>query len=165
MADVALESGALSLADRSEIIALLSKYYAAIDDKRLDQAAVASVFAPEGKLVNPAGVEFVGWKHILDRETTNFAQFRSTHHVTCDHVIESEGDAARMRVNMIAMHMWTTEGSDPYSLQNHFISGGVFHAVAVRTEVGWRLRELSLNITWRDGAGPPLLIDFAALDG
>jgi|SRR5882757_6678340 len=151
------------VADRMAVAGLLSAYYASIDDKRLDHAVVESVFAENGKLVNPAGVEFVGWDNILTRENTNFAQFRSTHHVLSDHIIELAGDTARLRVNMIAMHMWTVEGSDPYSLQNHFISGGVFRGTAVRSDAGWRLGELSLNITWRDGAGPPLLIDFAAM--
>ncbi|SEF26527.1 SnoaL-like domain-containing protein [Amycolatopsis pretoriensis] len=163
MKSEAIATGTISPADRTAIIELLSRYYAAIDDNRLDRAAVEAVFAPDGKLINPAGVEFAGWDKILDRETTNFAQFRSTHHVTGDHIVELDGEHARMRANMIAMHLWTAEGSDPYSLQNHFISGGVFHALAARTSAGWRLSELSLNITWRDGAGPPLLIDFAAM--
>lgn len=153
----------LDPADRAEIIGLLSRYYAAIDDNRLSRAVVEAVFTADGKLVNPAGVEFVGWDQILERETDNFAQFRSTHHMTADHIIDLDGDSARMRANMFAMHMWTVAGSDPCSLQNHFISGGVFHALAVRTGPEWRLRELSLTIIWRDGAGPPLVIDFAAM--
>ncbi|MEN2423105.1 nuclear transport factor 2 family protein [Streptomyces rimosus] len=158
-----MRQNSIDVVDRMEIIDLLSRYYAAVDDHHLDRATVQAVFEENGKLVNPAGAEFTGWDEILDRESTNFAQFRATHHLTGNHLVEPDGELVRMRANMIAMHMWTAEGSDPYSLQNHFISGGVFHALAVRTGGAWRLRELSLNITWRDGAGPPLLIDFLTM--
>jgi hypothetical protein len=64
-----------------------------------------------------------------------------------------EGETARLRANITAMHLWTEEERDPRSLQTYFVAGGVFEAVAVRTADGWRFRELKSRITWRTGAG------------
>ena len=82
-----------------------------------------------------------------------FSRYRATHHVISDHIIDLEGDNARLRANMTAMHLWSDEESDPKSLQTHFVAGGVFEGVAVRTADGWRFRELTSRITWRTGAG------------
>lgn len=37
--------------------------------------------------------------------------------------------------------------------QNESFAGGVLHALAVRTDQGWRLSELSMRNTWRTGTG------------
>jgi len=85
-------------------------------------------------------------------ETAN-QRCKGAHHVTSDHIIDFDGDTARLRANMTAMYLWSDEESDPRSLQTHFIAGGVFEAVVVRGADGWRFNELKPRITWRTGAG------------
>jgi ketosteroid isomerase-like protein len=142
------------LADRAEISALLSHYYAAIDDKQLDAAVVASTFTADGRLVNPAGTSLTGHSAIAAAQTTAFRRFKSTHHVTSDHLVAIEGDDARLRTNVTAMHLWVDDQADRVSLQSHFVAGGVFDGAASRTPQGWRFTELTLRISWRTGAMP-----------
>lgn len=85
-------------------------------------------------------------------ETAN-QRCKGAHHVTSDHIIDFDGDTARLRANMTAMYLWSDEESDPRSLQTHFVAGGVFEAVVVRDADGWRFNDLKPRITWRTGAG------------
>jgi uncharacterized protein (TIGR02246 family) len=140
-------------ADRSEVGALLSRYFAAVDDKRLDAETVATTFTPDGRVVRPNGTALVGLDAILTGQTESFARFRATHHMITDHVTERDGDTVRVRANLQAMHLWADAHRDPHELQTQFVAGGVIHAVAVRTPTGWRLSELGMRPTWRTGAG------------
>lgn len=142
------------IADRAQINDLLSRYCAAVDDKRIDAATVAATFTPDGRLVAPNGAVVVGREAIAAGQTKTFSRFRATHHVTTDHIVDLNGDTARLRANMIAMHLWSEAESDSTSLQTHFVAGGVFQATAERTAEGWRFSELATRITWRSGAGP-----------
>jgi uncharacterized protein (TIGR02246 family) len=139
--------------DRSAVGALLSRYFAAVDDKRLDAETVAATFTPDGRVVRPSGVALAGRDAILTGQNESFARFRATHHMITDHVVERDGDTVRVRANMQAMHLWADAHRDPHELQTHFVAGGVIQAVAVWTPAGWRLSELGMRPTWRTGAG------------
>ncbi|WP_405138756.1 nuclear transport factor 2 family protein [Nocardia sp. NBC_01388] len=141
------------LSDRTEIVELLSGYLAAVDDKRLDRTVVTTTFAADGRIVRPNGAAVVGHDNILESQSTSFARFRATHHVTGDHLVEIDGGTARMRANLTAMHLWSPEESDSHSLETHFLAGGVFDVRATRTGSGWRLTEMALHNTWRSGTG------------
>jgi hypothetical protein len=140
--------------DRLQIVELVSRYFAAIDDKRLDdRAIVEATFASDGRVVSPDGSELVGPEAIFDGKTASFARFRTTHHVITDHIIDLDGETAQLRANITAMHLWGFEEGDPHALQSHFVAGGVLNAIAERTRDGWRLRELSNCVAWRTGDG------------
>ena len=141
------------LADRAEVSGLVSRYFSAIDDKRLDPAAMAMVFTASGRVTRPNGASLIGPESIAASQSQSFARFHATHHVSSDHVIDLDGDTARLRANLIAMHLWADQERDPNTLQTHFLAGGVLHALGVRTGRGWRLSELSLCNTWRTGSG------------
>lgn len=140
------------LADRTQISELLNRYCSFVDDKCFNIVAVEATFTPNGRYVRPNGSAAVGPEAIAS-EAKTFSRFRAMQHVTSDHIIDLEGDIARLRANMIAMHLWSEEESDPRSLQTHFVAGGVFEAAAVRTADGWRFKELKSRITWRTGSG------------
>jgi hypothetical protein len=139
--------------DRYAIIELLSRYFSAVDDKRLDLASVEGSFSDDGRLARPNGSAMVGPQEILSGQNASFARFRATHHVITDHVVDVAGDTARVRANLIAMHLWEYEQSDPHSLETYFVAGGVLRALSTRTPAGWRLTELELRNVWRTGAG------------
>jgi hypothetical protein len=101
------------------------------------------------------GVVTIGPEAFTERLAKSFSRFRATQHVTSDHLFDLDGNTARLRANMIAMHLWSPEESDPRSLQSHFVAGGVFDAIAVRTTEGWRFRRLAARVIWRTGAGVP----------
>ncbi|MGC5245939.1 nuclear transport factor 2 family protein [Gordonia sp. DT219] len=134
-----------------DIPTLLSAYFAAIDDKRLDTDIVAATFLPDGRIVRPDGVALTGPVEILDEQTRSFARFRATHHMLTDHVVTRSGDTAQVRANMQAMHLWNDAGNSA-ELETHFVAGGVLRAGAEFTPDGWRLSELTMRPTWRTGA-------------
>lgn len=141
------------LTDRAQISELLSRYCSIVDDKCINVTAVADFFTPDGRIINPNGAAVVGPEAIAAEKAKSFSRFKATQHVTSDYIIDLEEDTAKLRANMIAMHLWSDEESDPRSLQTHYVAGGVFEAVAVRTDEGWRFSELKSRITWRTGAG------------
>jgi SnoaL-like domain len=145
--------GVCETADRAEISGLLSRYFSAIDDKRLDRATMEAVFTADGRMTRPNGASLAGPEAIAASLNESFARFRATHHVSSDHVIDLDADSARIRANLIAMHLWADTERDPNTLQTHFLAGGVVHALAVRTDRGWRISEVSLRNTWRTGSG------------
>jgi len=73
--------------------------------------------------------------------------------VITDHIVDLDGDTARVRANLTAMHLWAYEHADANSLDSYFLAGGVLRAAAVHTGDGWRLRELENRNIWRTGAG------------
>lgn len=149
--------------DRMQVSQLLSRFCSIVDDKGIHAAAVAALFTTDSRLVSPNGASVVGPEAIAAEKIKSFNRFRATHHVTSDHIIDLEGDTARLRANMTAMHLWSEEESDPRSLQSHFVAGGVFEGVAVRTADGWRFSELATRITWRTGAGLPTMAGLGAV--
>ncbi len=142
------------LEQRVALVELISRYFAAVDDKRLDLATVEASFAEDGRLVRPNGSAMVGPQEILAGQAESFARFRATQHVISDHVVDVAGaDVAAVRANLIAMHVWADGQGDPNALERYFVAGGVLRAQARRTAVGWRLTELQLRNVWRSGAG------------
>jgi hypothetical protein len=140
--------------DRLAIMELVSRYFAAVDDRRLtDPSIVDATFTPDGRVVSPNGAALVGRDAIFAGHSKSFDRFRATHHVTSDYVVDFDGHTARLRANVTAMHLWKIDRSDPHALQSHFVAGGVLHAAAIRTESGWRLTELSNDVCWRTGDG------------
>jgi len=131
---------------------LLSRYFAAVDDKRIDADIVAETFTPDGQIVRPDGVALSGRDAILTGQTESFARFRATQHMITDLVADQDGATVRVRANVQAMHLWAEGRHDPRELESYFVAGGVLRAVAVHTPDGWRLAELSHRPTWRAGA-------------
>jgi SnoaL-like domain len=81
------------LADRAEITSLISRYFSAIDDKRLDRATMEAVFTASGHLTRPHGPSLLGPEAIAAGQIESFARFRATHHVSSDHIIDLDGTA------------------------------------------------------------------------
>jgi hypothetical protein len=55
------------LADRAEISGLVSRYFSAIDDKRLDRATMEAVFTASGCLTRPNGASLTGGRLLARR--------------------------------------------------------------------------------------------------
>jgi hypothetical protein len=145
----------------TDLPTLLSTYFAAVDDKRLDAAVVAATFTADGTIRRPDGTLLSGHEAILTGQNESFARFRATHHMLTDPVVEITGDNARVRTNMQAMHLWHEAHRDPLELVTHFLAGGVLTAVATRLgdsgstghSGGWRLTEMAMRPVWRTGSG------------
>jgi hypothetical protein len=122
-------------ADRVELAELMHRYALAIDTAQFDDlravfTADASVdFGSVDQYVDGAtgisGVDaIVGWfRKVL-------APFPDVLHFMTNHVIDLDGDRARVRTLMQVLHM---------------PMGGIYDAEAVRTPAGWRIRRFRLD--------------------
>lgn len=131
---------------------MLNRYFGAIDDKRLDLSVLKATFLEDGQIARPDGSALKGWQNILDGQNKSFARFRGTHHVVTNQVVDIDNDIAELRANMTAMHLWKLEDNDPYSLDSHFVAGGVMTGRMKRTAEGWRFSAFSNRVVWRTGA-------------
>lgn len=144
---------------REQVIELIGRYFAAVDDKRLDLGVVEATFAADGKIVRPNGAALVGFQAIADGQSESFARFRATQHLLTDHVVDFEGEVdgederARVRANVVATHLWAAGHGDAHALDNHFTAGGVLSAEVVRLGGTWRIASLSNRVVWRTGSG------------
>jgi hypothetical protein len=92
-----------------------------------------------------SGIEaIVGWFR------TVLAPFPDVMHFMSNHVIDLDGDRARVRTCMHVMHM---------------AMGGVYDAQAVRRPAGWRIRNLRLEERRFEEAAARLEAHMSRVDG
>ncbi len=65
-----------------------------------------------------------------------------TQHISSNHVVTLDGDAATCRSYMQAQHVYEGENTT---------LGGWYTNELVRTPEGWRIRRCQLDVTWRQG--------------
>jgi SnoaL-like domain len=136
------------LSDRAEIGRLCDRYAMHLDRDRDDDTWLGSVFTEDAWLTFPFG-EFKGLDGLADFQEMSRSNFARTHHIssTCD--IQLDGDQARARVHLTAVHVPSRD--EP---ARHFVIGGYYEAEAVRTARGWRIRRLVFDLVWHAGEAP-----------
>ena len=122
-------------ADRVELAELMHRYALAIDTAQFED--LREVFTPDASVdfgsvdqyvegaTGVSGIDaIVGWFR------TVLAPFPDVLHFMSNHVIDLDGDRARVRTCMHVMHM---------------AMGGVYDTQAARTPAGWRIQRLRLD--------------------
>ena len=142
-------------ADRVELAELMHRYALAIDTARFDDlrevfmAGAAVDFGSVDQYVEGAtGVS--GIDAIVNWFRTVLTPFPDVMHFMGNHVVDLDGDRARIRTTMHVMHM---------------PMGGVYDAQAVRTSAGWRFGRFKLEEVRFDAAAGRLLAHMARVDG
>lgn len=137
---------------------LLTRYFAAVDDKRIDANVVRETFTSDARIIPPGGTEMTGRESILDSHTKSFARFRATHHVITNFIIDIKGNRASLRSNIIANHMWADNEEFPSPKNKYFLADGVFSAKTAKAGNQWHISELKNNVVWptRDGMNETL---------
>ena len=74
-----------------------------------------------------------------------FSGLDATQHTMTNPLVDIDGDRARCRMYMQAVHMFTDD-PDP-----EFTIGGHYDDQLVRTPDGWRIDAVTLTVTWRRG--------------
>ena len=141
------------IVERTQISDLLIRYFAAVDDKRIDLEIVKATFTKSAKIIRPDGTAIVGPENILDSHSKSFARFKATHHVITNFIVDMKNDVAILRSNIIANHMWADDENNPSLNNKHFLADGVFSAHAIKVDGYWRISELKNNVVWRTGDG------------
>lgn len=136
-----------SLADRAEVSDVLHRYATGLD--RRDWALYRSIFTDEvdmdfSSIGMPAGrVAADTW---VERARVLFAGFDATQHLSANHVHDICGDEATCTSYMRAEHfVLNSEG------ENYYTMGGYYTNRLVRTAEGWKLRGVTLTVTWNRG--------------
>ncbi|KOG85846.1 hypothetical protein ADK38_34415 [Streptomyces varsoviensis] len=148
----------LDLLDRSEVSALITRYFADIDERRFTDAWVRSIFTDDVRLEFPIG-SHTGAAGLAEASAEGVAPFVRTLHRTSDHVvevIEPGGDRAAFRANLVADHIHLPEvlaarGPDA---NPRFTIGTYVEGEAVRTDQGWRIGRLEMVLVWTEGRPP-----------
>jgi hypothetical protein len=146
--------------ERTQIADLLTRYFAAVDDKCIDIHIVKATFTSDAKIIRPDGSEMAGQENILDGHTKSFARFKATHHVITNFIVDINNNMAVLRSNIIANHMWADHEDNPSLNNKYFLADGVFSAKAIKVDNQWRINELKNNVVWRTGDGIKEMLDF-----
>ncbi|MGV9361847.1 nuclear transport factor 2 family protein [Amycolatopsis sp. NPDC003731] len=137
-----------TLADRAELVELLGRY-ADIADRKEYAELPGLVFT------DPVTLDFEAVAGIPPMTTPlreyveilrgSFAAFTATHHVISGHVVEIDGDTAKIHAHVRAEH-WADDGPD------RWLVAGFYDNEAVRTAAGWRLSRVKLTATHQENA-------------
>lgn len=140
-----------SYIEQAQLSDLLTRYFAAIDDKRIELPIVEATFTKDARIERPNGSALVGHDAILNGHLTSFSRFKATHHVITDYVINIQDDSATIRTNLTAMHVWADANASLAG--KHFLAGAVLTAKALKAGNQWRISELANRNVWRTGDG------------
>jgi hypothetical protein len=135
------------LVDRTHISELLYSFAAALDNK--DWQTYTNNYADGGYIVLPdpqsPGGTFILNKHkMLELVPKSLGSYSATHHISTNHQITIEGDQARSRSYLQAVHV----AAKP---TEHWSLGGWYDCSYLRTLQGWKFSEVRLTPVWLDG--------------
>jgi hypothetical protein len=135
-------------ADRADLIELLALYADISDQKDYTDR-------PRRTFTDPITIDFqsvadvplmtVSLADYLQNLRQSFEPFAATHHAITGHVVEIDGDRAKIHAHVRAEH-W---GESP----NYWLVVGFYDNEAVRTVDGWRLDRVKLTATHQESRG------------
>ncbi|MGI8926311.1 MAG: nuclear transport factor 2 family protein [Tepidiformaceae bacterium] len=135
------------LADRAAISDVLHRYATGLDMR--DWTLLRSIFTDQLDMdfssigMRPGPVTADAW---VESARVLFAGFDATQHLSANHVHDIRGDEATCTSYMRAEHfVLNNEG------ENYYTMGGYYTNALVRTEEGWKLRGVTLTVTWNRG--------------
>lgn len=131
------------LVDRAQISDLLVEYAHLADTE--DFAALADRFVDGGKLVLPFVT--LSKEEMAPRSVSILGPYAATHHMSANHAIVVDGDAASSRSYLQAVHV--PDGDDP---DRHGDVGGWYDCTYRRTPDGWRFVDVHVTFVWTHGA-------------
>ena len=137
-----------SRADHIAIAQVLQTYFDALDEK--DYARLDGVFAPEAtlrySLDESSGPPLPAAAMVARIRSFNTA-FRFTQHTSSPPAIEIDGDGARARTNLRALHVQQRRDGS----RSTWVVHGVYWDRLARTASGWRIVERLFRVVHTDG--------------
>lgn len=89
------------------ITEVVNRYFAALDQKHLDEITMHQIFTEDAKVVRPNGTAMIGAKEIGENHRHSLSRFRATQHLTSGCIITLQDDtSAEFRANLVTMHLW-----------------------------------------------------------
>jgi hypothetical protein len=135
------------LIDRALISDLLFSFARALDTK--DYAGYANNYADGGYIELPdpkaPGSTFMLRKErMLELVPKTLGRYAATHHISANHQITLDGDAASSRSYLQAVHV----SGQP---TDHWSAGGWYDCEYIRTPLGWKFARVRLTPVWVAG--------------
>jgi len=137
--------------NKYEITNIVNSYFRALDEKNFDARHFASLFTSEAKVTRPNGASLIGPEEIRASHAKSFSRFEGSQHYVAGHDITVDGSTARVRANLVAMHMWQGSNTDANKLDNFFLAGGVIQATLLQSDGQWKISQMSNAVLWRAG--------------
>jgi hypothetical protein len=139
------------LLDRAAISDVVHAYATGLD--RRDWALYRAIFTDEIEMdFASVGIRAGLYKAddwVRDARTL-FTGFSATQHTSTNHVHDVRGDTATCVSNMQAEHfVLPGDGIEPGA--ERWTIGGYYENGLVRTGTGWKLRAVTLTVTWTSG--------------
>jgi ketosteroid isomerase-like protein len=135
------------LVDRALISDLLFSFARALDTRDFD--AYVNNFTEDGTLELPTPPPGSGSSIILQRDQLldtlqGLKKFSKTHHISTNHQITIDKDAASSHSYLQAVHV----GASPF---DHWDAGGWYDCQYRRTPEGWKFTRVKLTEVWLAG--------------
>ena len=125
---------------------LLVRFASALDTR--DFAGYAALYTHDGILELPdpkASCHFtLRQPELAEAVPKSLGRYSATHHLSCNHQIDIDGDRAKSRSYLQAVHV----GIGP---RDHWSAGGWYDCEYRREPDGWRFTRVRLTAVWLDG--------------
>jgi hypothetical protein len=138
----------MSAGDRAAVHDLLVGYFCGFDERRTDDAFIRATFTADARWHFPRG-DATGIEEITERRNGTLGLWKQTLHSVSSVLIELDHDRARFTATLLATHIHRDD--DPGA---QLQIGGRLTGEAARSDAGWRLRRLELDLVWTDGDPP-----------
>lgn len=131
------------LVDRAEIGDLMIEFARALDERDWD--GYAATYAPDGVLDIAPTVQHAGTEGMAAFVAGSLSGYPGgTHHLNTNHAISVDGDTARARAYLLAVHVLD-------DMSKHADGAGWYDYELRRTPAGWRFTHVRLTIRYVSG--------------
>lgn len=137
--------------DEKRIVRVVNSYFRALDEKHFDESYFGQLLSTDAKMIRPNGAVTVGPANIAQGHARSFDRFEASQHLLTGHDVDIDGDAATVRANLVAVHLWNDRPVDASMLERSFTAGGIITAALIRLADGWRITYLGNQVIWRTG--------------
>ena len=141
------------IGDHVEIVQVLQRYFTALDEQ--DYALLDTVFIPAATLSYSLGDAEAGptlpYAEMRERLRQFNRRFRSIQHIMGAPLIDLEGDSARSRTGLRAIHIIETAAGSSSTWTVY----GTYWDTYTRTPAGWRIRERVFKAFHTEGDPAP----------
>jgi ketosteroid isomerase-like protein len=128
------------LLDRQHIVDLVTSVGRRLDER--DFEALRDLFADDATIATPGGT-VRGHDALVAQARRGHSRDKGIQHVITDHLVDIDGDRARVRANLLVA--FAASGPDD---PQPFLLGEVYRFELRRSADGWRISSLSSTPVW-----------------
>jgi 3-phenylpropionate/cinnamic acid dioxygenase small subunit len=134
------------LTDRNEIIDLVYRLGAVLDDRRFDE--MRSLLVEDATVRTPGGAA-EGREALIAQARRNHLPDEPTQHVITNPLVELDGDRAKVRANLVVNFAAPAGGDESLpAAPRKYALGETYHFDVVRTSAGWRFANVETEPVW-----------------